>query len=446
MATAVIEIPYAPRPLQLGIHTLLETIRFVVAVCHRRFGKTVMAVNHLLKCALLCTRERGRFYYIAPTFRQGKAVAWDYLKHFARVVPGVQVNESELRVDFPNGAQVRIFGADNPDSLRGLYADGVVLDEYGLMAPNAFSEVIRPLLADRQGWALFIGTPNGKNQFYDIAALAKSGEPGWAFVEHKASATSYVPKSELEASRAVMTEDQYAQEYECSFEASVKGAVYAREMQAAREAGRLTRVPYDPALAVDTDWDLGVGDATAIWFSQSLYTGEVRLIDYYENSGFGLDHYREVLNRKGYSYGFHWAPHDIQVREFTSGHSRLEAARSMGLHFTIGQRVEKVEDGIHAARMLLPRCWFDAEKTAQGLECLKNYRWDYNTRIAGFTHLPVHNWASHGADAFRGLAYRHYVRTKNPEKQAAVDLRKAQRDPGEKFSWQRGRSQGRGGY
>jgi phage terminase large subunit len=404
-----VTIPYRPRPLQRAIHAVLEAYRFVVAVCHRRFGKTVMAVNHLLKCALLCQKERGRFYYIAPTYRQGKAVAWDYLKHFAAVVPGVQFNESELRIDLPNGAQVRIFGADNPDSLRGLYADGVVLDEYGLMAPNVFSEVIRPLLSDRQGWAMFIGTPNGKNQFYDIAQKAKSGEAGWFFSEYRASQTGIVPAEELMAARSVMTSDEYLQEFECSFEASVKGAVYARELQQAREDGRVTQVPYDPALPVDTNWDLGYRDATAIWFTQSAYGGAVRVIDYYEHQGYGLDHYVQVVNSKGYSYAEHWLPHDVQQHELGTGKTLLEQLRqTLRPAVAVAPRLA-LEDGINAARLLFPRCWFDKAKCEQGLEALQNYKWDFNTRVKDFTHLPVHDWASHGADAFRTLGMRYQM-------------------------------------
>jgi hypothetical protein len=441
-AVTEITIPYAPRPLQRTIHQALERHRFSVAVCHRRFGKTVLAINQLQKAALLCNKPRPRFAYIAPTYTMGKAIAWDYMRHYAAPIPGVVANISELRVDYPNGGQCRIYGADNPDSLRGIYLDGVVLDEYGLMAPNVFSEVIRPLISDRLGWVLFIGTPNGKNQFYDIVQQAQR-ESDWFFAEYKASQTNLIPASELASARQSMTDDEYAQEFECSFEASVKGAVFAREIIQAREAGRVTRVPYDPALAVDTDWDLGVGDATAIWFSQTLYSGEVRLIDYYESTGQGLAHYRNVLNERGYTYGTHWAPHDIQVRELTSGHSRLDAARQLGINFQISPKVESLEDGIHAARMLLPRCWFDADKAQRGLECLQHYRWDYNTRINEFKHLPVHDWASHGADAFRGLAYRHYTPKYNPERQAAVSLRRAQRDTRDV---RRPQSVGRGGY
>jgi len=443
-------IDYAPRPLQRVIHDALDRHQRAVAVCHRRFGKTVLAVNQLQKAALTCPKPRPRFAYIAPTFTQGKSIAWDYMKHYAAPIPGHTVNESELRIDYPNGGQVRIYGADNPDRLRGLYFDGVVFDEYGLMPPRTFTEVVSPTLIDRQGWAFFIGTPNGKNQFYDICFgdgrnfAGAANDPQWYFATFKASETHILPAEYLKAEQLVMTPDEYAQEYECSFEASVKGAIYAREILQAKEQGRITRVPYDPALPVDTDWDLGVGDATAIWFSQTLYTGEVRLIDYYEHTGQGLQHYKQVLNERGYTYGNHWAPHDIQVRELTSGHSRLDTARTLGLNFLITPRIESLEDGIHSARMLLPRCWFDADKCKRGLEALQAYHWDFNTRIHEFKHLPVHDWASHGADAFRGLAYRHFTPKYNFRREQQ-DLRRAQADPGETFRWRPVRAN-RGGY
>lgn len=424
----------------------MEAKRWGVAVTHRRFGKSVLADNHLQRAALRCQRERPRFAYIAPTYTQGKSIVWDYMRYYAKPIPGHTVNISELRIDYPNGGQVRIFGADNPDSLRGLYFDGVVLDEYGLHPPKIFTEVVRPALADREGWALFLGTPNGKNQFYDVVQRARDN-PEWFFAEFRASMTGILSKAELDAARASMTDDEYEQEFECSFDASVKGAIYAREVAAARADGRVTRVPYDPLLPVDTDWDLGVGDATAIWFSQSLRSGEVRCIDYYENTGQGLPHYKQILNQKGYAYGEHVAPHDIQVRELGTGRSRLETALSLGLNFRVGQKVDRLEDRIHAGRMLFPRVWFDAEKCKRGLETLQHYRWDYNTRINEYTYLPVHDWASHGADAFGGLAYRTYTNTKRPEARAAADLRRAQRDPDPYDArMRRPVGQGRGGY
>ncbi len=409
----VIELNYEPRPLQATIHEGMDAHRFGAVVCHRRFGKSVCGFNHLQIGALECPRERPRFAFIAPTYAQAKAIIWDYALHFSRPIPGVVPRVSELTISYPNGGTVRLFGADNPDSLRGMYFDGVVFDEYGLQPPNIFSEVIRPALSDRQGWALFLGTPAGKNQFYEVIQQAKR-DPLWFHAEFKASQTGYVLASELDAARRDMTADEYAQEYECSFEAAIKGSIYGAELSAAREQGRITRVGYDPALPVDTDWDLGVGDSTAIWFSQSLRTGEVRLIDYYEASGEGFPHYAQVLTSKGYIYGTHYAPHDITVRELGSGKSRLEVAAEFGLRFEATPRVHgakgvEVEEGIQAARLLLGRCWFDEIKTAPGVEALQHYRRDYNSRLNEFKPTPVHDWASHGADAFRGLAVRHRV-------------------------------------
>jgi hypothetical protein len=313
---------------------------------------------------------------------------------------------------------VRIYGADNPDSLRGLYFDGVVLDEYGLHQSKTYSEVVAPTLVDRGGSALFCGTPNGRNQFYEVAQHARerqeAGDPDWFYAEHKASETGLLDSGYLAAARAMMTADEYAQEFECSFEAAVKGAIYAREMETAREKGRVCEVPYDPALPVDTDWDLGIGDAMAIWFSQSTRSGEVRLIDYLEASGEGFPYYAKLLSERGYAYGKHWAPHDIQVRELSSGRSRLEVALSLGIKFAVTPRLhtdvgDEVEEGIHALRILFPRLWFDGKRCKAGLEALTHYRRDYNQRLNEFKATPVHDWASHGADALRGLAVRHQI-------------------------------------
>lgn len=420
MSTAVhqVVIPYSRRQPQREIHAALQRSRFGVVVCHRRMGKTVLAVNALIRGALTCKQPRPRFGYLAPTYTQGKATAFDYFKFYSEPIRGRTVNQSELRIDFPNEGQVRIYGADNPDSLRGLYFDGVVLDEFGMHPAKTYTEVVAPTLVDRGGWALFMGTPNGKNAFWDMARHAKerqvAGDPDWFFLEFKASQTGLLDEGYLRQAQQVMTPDEYAQEFECSFEAAVKGAIYAKEMEAARAEKRITVVPYDSALPVDTDWDLGVGDSMAIWFSQSTRSGEVRLIDYHEASGEGFPYYVSMLRAKGYSYGQHWAPHDIQVREMSSGRSRLEVAASQGIRFEVTPRLHsntagEVEEGIHAARMLFSRCWFDAERCKAGLEALMHYRRDYNERLGEFKATPVHDWASHGADAFRGLAVRHQV-------------------------------------
>lgn len=409
-----VQIPFKPRALQKAVLRAMRAPgrRYGVLVCHRRFGKTVLAVNALQQGTTMCEKQRPRHAYIGPTYRQAKSTSWDYVQFYARPIPGVTFNQSELRADYPNTGQVRLYGSDNPDSLRGIYLDGAVLDEYGMHPSKTFSEVIGPTLVDRGGWALFCGTPNGKNQFYDIAQHAREehakGNPEWFFAEHKASDTGLLDAGYLASAKTVMTADEYAQEFECSFEASVKGAIFSAELEMARLAGRIGTVPYDPILPVDTDWDLGVGDSTSIWFSQSLRSGEVRIIDYYEASGEGLPHYAQVLQSKGYTYGTHWAPHDIQVKELGSGRSRLETAASLGIRFRTCPNIP-IEDGIHAARMLFPKCWVDAVKCKAGLEALQHYKRDYNQRLNEFKAVPVHDWASHAADAFRYLAVRQRV-------------------------------------
>jgi hypothetical protein len=289
--------------------------------------------------------------------------------------------------------------------LRGIYLDGVVLDEYGLMSPALMGEVIRPALSDRLGWALICGTPTGDRHFQEVADRART-DPEWRYVEFKASQTGLIPPEELASARKTMTPEEYEQEFEVSWTSAVRGAVFGREIAAARQAGRITRVPVDPALPVDTDWDLGISDSTSIWFSQSLRSGEIRVIDYLEDFGEGLPHYAQALREKGYTYGTHWAPHDIQVRELGSGRSRADVAASLGIKFQIVPRTS-VEDGIHAARMLLPRCWFDQERCRVGLEALTHYRREYRDRLQSFSAQPLHDWASHASDAWRGLAVRH---------------------------------------
>lgn len=187
---------------------------------------------------------------------------------------------------------------------------------------------------------------------------------------------------------------------ECKY--LVEGAVYKAEMERVRNDGRIRAVAYDPVVCVDTYWDLGVADSTSIWFVQQV-GNEVRVIDYYEASNEGLPHYAQVLNTKGYVYGKHWAPHDIMVRELGSGRSRYETAKSLGIEFERVPNI-KLEDGIHAVRMLLPRCYFDTEKSARGVECLCNYRREIHDKTGEVKKTPVHDWASHGADAFRYLA------------------------------------------
>ena len=389
----------------------MDAHRFGAIVTHRRFGKTVLSLNHLILSCLENKRREPepRYAFIQPFLGQVKTTAWDYLLRFTANIPGAMPMVSELKVTMPHGGWLRLFGADNPQAFRGGYFDGVVLDEYAKMAPYLYSEIIRPTLTDYQGWCYFLDTPKGRNDFWKRCQQAQA-DPSWFFALHRVSETKLISDEELRLAHKDMTDDEYAQEFECSFEASIKGAIWAKELQAVREQGRLTRVPYDPSVKVDTDWDLGMGDATAIWFSQSFPTGEVRVIDYYENAGLGLHHYKKVLDDRGYAYGEHHPPHDIRVREMT-GKTRLETAWSLGLNFVPPRDGPPIAlaDGLHAVQMLLPRCWFDTERCAQGVEALQNYQWDFNRARNEFKPIPLHNWASHGADAFRGLANRHHA-------------------------------------
>ena len=396
-----IEIPYSPRPLQSQLHAKLAAKRWGVVVCHRRFGKTVMAINHLLRDAVLCDKSNPRYAYIAPTYRQAKNVAWDYLKQFAGAVPMVRFHETELRADLPNGARIQLLGSENPDSLRGIYLDGCVMDEVADMPESLFPEIIRPALSDRKGWCTFIGTPRGHNAFYELYMAAES-QKDWHTALFKASQTGILDDEELDAARSVMSVDQFEQEYECSWVANVPGAVFGKELQKLHEKGQICSVPYNPAVKVETFWDLGVGDSTVIWFVQRVGQA-VHVIDFYENRGEGLPHYVKVLQGKDYLYGTHNAPHDIEVRELSTGKSRRETAYDLGINFRVVPKLP-LEDGLHAAQMLLPRCWFDAELCKPGLEALRQYHRAYNERLRSFRNTPVHDWSSHSADAFRYLA------------------------------------------
>tara|TARA_A100001515_G_scaffold144961_1_gene150976 strand:- start:18844 stop:20028 length:1185 start_codon:yes stop_codon:yes gene_type:complete len=364
-------------------------------------GKTVMAINHLLRAAVLCPKKAPRYAYLAPTYRQAKAVAWDYLKQFAGGIPGIKFHETELRCDLPNGGRISLLGAENPDSLRGIYLDGCFMDEVADMPEKVFPEVIRPALSDREGFCYFVGTPKGQNAFFEMYEQATNNDD-WYTAVHKASETAILNATELRSAKEAMTSDQYAQEYECSWVANVPGAIFGKELEAAMEEGRISRVPHDPTVKVDTFWDLGVGDSTAIWFVQSVGRA-VHFIDCYENRGEGLPHYVSILSKKNYLYGDHFAPHDIEVRELGSGKSRREIAWDLGLNFRVVPKLP-LEDGLHAAQMLIPRSWFDAEKCKQGLVALRQYHRGYNERARSFRTTPVHDWSSHFADALRYTA------------------------------------------
>jgi hypothetical protein len=395
----VIEIAYKPREQQLAIHELMDSKRFGVVVAHRRMGKTVSAINHLIKEALLNQKEAPRYAYIAPTYGQAKRVAWDYLVKYAEPLGGTS-NISELRVDFW-GRRIQLFGSDNPETLRGQYFDGVILDEIGDQNPKIWTDVCRPSLVDRQGWCLFIGTPKGHNHFKELRDRAEK-EDGWGLLEFKASETGVVNDTELKAAKNEMGEDKYRQEFECSFDAAVEGSYYGQMLNELEEKKHMQEIPREELSRTFTAWDLGMGDSTSIWVAQLVGT-EVRLLDYYENHGVGLDHYVKWIKDNDYLKAEHILPHDVRVRELGTGKSRMEMLEESGLEVKIAPRMG-LDDGIQAVRRLLPRCWFNVPKVQIGLNCLRNYRRDYDEKRKIFFERPLHDWSSHGSDSFRYLA------------------------------------------
>lgn len=395
----VIEIPYKPREHQLKIHELLDGKRFAVVVAHRRFGKTVAALNHLIREAVLNEKETPRYAYIAPTYGQAKRVAWDYLVKYTTPLGGTN-NISELRVDFW-GRRIQLYGSDNPDSLRGQYFDGVIIDEVGDQNPKIWTDIIRPALTDRMGWCLFIGTPRGHNHFKELRDRAEK-EDGWGLLEFKASETGVVDDVELMAAKNEMGEDKYRQEFECSFDAAVEGSYYGQMLNDLEEKKHMQEIPREELSRTFTAWDLGMGDSTSIWVAQ-LVGSEVRLLDYYENHGVGLDHYVKWIKDNDYTKAEHILPHDVRVRELGTGKSRLEMLEESGLEVKIAPRMG-LDDGIQVVRRLLPRCWFNVPKVQIGLNCLRNYRRDYDEKRKIFYERPLHDWSSHGSDSFRYLA------------------------------------------
>jgi len=390
---------YTPRNPQKLIHQMVKDNRFTVVVAHRRMGKTVSAINQLVHSSLLCDKPSPRFAYIAPTYAQCKRIAWDYLLQYTRPL-GAIANIAELRVDFM-GRRISLYGADSPDSLRGIYLDGVVIDEIGDVNPAIFSEVVRPALADRLGWAMFIGTPKGNNHFKDLRDRAHNSADGWKLLEFKASETGLIIPTELASAKAEMGDDKFRQEFECSFNAAVEGSYYGKMINELEEKNQITTIPRETLSQTYCAWDLGMSDSTSIWVAQ-VVGKEIRLVDYYENHSQGLDTYVQWLRDNGWDNAVQLLPHDVVVRELGTGKSRQEMLEQAGLEITVVKKLP-VADGIQAVRRLLPRCWFD-KNVKQGLDALRNYRRNYDEKRNVFFDSPLHDWCSHAADAFRYLA------------------------------------------
>jgi phage terminase large subunit len=392
-----VTIQYAPRLAFLPFHNRLE--RWGIMVAHRRAGKTVACINDLIRRATMCPYPYGRYAYVAPYLAQAKEVAWAYLTRYAQPIT-VDKNEGELWVELPNGARIRIHGADNPDRLRGAYLDGLILDEYADMRPSVWGEVIRPMLADRKGWATFIGTPKGRNEFHKLWVEAE-WRPGWFRLMLKASESGILDEEELQSNRETQTPEQYSQEFECSFDAAILGAYYGRDIAELERKGQIGFVPPVEGFPVHSAWDLGKGQNMPVWCFQIL-GDELRIVDYIQYYDATIERLAADLDERGY-HGIDFVPHDAKAPSLETGRTRVETL------FRLKRKPQvvddhKVDDGINAVRLTLKHCWFDSAKCAEGIEALRQYKADYDEKNRTFRDAPLHNWASHPADAFRYLA------------------------------------------
>ena len=404
---------YKPRPYQMGLwDAMIESKKKrAIYVWHRRAGKDLLALNRILYSAMF--EAVGTYWHIFPSYAQGAKSVWQETNSEGRkyidYIPQELIakkNEKELKITLKNGSIYQIVGSDNPDSLRGAGIKGAVFSEYAEQDPRAWG-TIQPMLLENNGWAMFNFTPKGQNHAYELYKMAQKMPEVWHSEIKTAEETGVFTQEQLEQVKAEIlsegkTLDFFNQEFLCSFNNPIEGAYYSKIIDDIDKQGRIGNYPYNPALPVYTFWDLGVGDATTIWFAQFI-GNEVRIIDYIEDNNRGMNTYIKEVKDKPYIYEQHFAPHDIQIREFTNGKSRLETALELGLRFMIAPKLS-IEDGIDAVRAILPKCFFNEATTRRGLLTIKNYKKEFDNKNNTFKLQPKHDWASHGADAFRYLA------------------------------------------
>jgi len=402
---------YEPRDYQMPAWEALEKgAKRACLVWHRRAGKDLFAINW---CATQVFERVGLYWHILPTYTQGKKVVWEgmtrdgrpFLDHFP---PGTVVRKrhDEMSLWFTNGSVYQVIGAEEYNRLVGANPVGIIFSEWSVMTPQVW-DYMRPILAENGGWAVFIYTPRGRNHGHKTLKMATE-QPEWFSQVLGVEDTGAVSLEVIDADRrSGMPEEMIQQEYYCSFDAPLVGAYFGDQLNDMAETNRITKVPWEPARPVNTAWDLGVSDATAIWFHQQV-GHEHRLIDYYYSSGVGLEHYTKVLAEKPYTYARHLLPHDVMVRELGTGKSRIEVLRQMGMSPTVVAKLS-LQDGINAVRQFLPKVWVDEDKCETGIEGLRQYtKQKLEERgpdgEALYSDTPAHTWASHPADALRTLA------------------------------------------
>ena len=398
---------FNPRPYQLPMLDALSNKGYkrVLAILPRRAGKDIAAWNY---CIRECIKRVQSIYYVFPTYNQARKVIWNGITndgmHFLDFIPLEIIdgtNSSEMTIRFKNGSLLSLVGSDNYNNLMGTNPAGIVFSEYALQDPRAY-QFLRPILTANNGWALFISTPRGKNHLYTLYEIAKHSDD-WFCYRMSVEETGHIPLAEIERERreGLMSEDLIQQEYYCSFDMGIEGAFYTKYLDKMRLQGQIGQVPWEPSFKVNTAWDIGVRDSTSIIFFQ-LIGQTIRIIDYYEKNKEGLEHYVKILESKPYSYNKHIAPHDIRVREFGSGITRFEKARQLGIKFTIADDY-MIFDGIEAVRSSFARIWIDQDKCAQFINAIENYRQEYDAKKQDYKPMPLHNYASHAADALRYL-------------------------------------------
>lgn len=435
MSRVVLPNHWAPRCYQFDLWDAFmnRNIKRCVAVWHRRAGKDSLSLNATV-CKMMS--RVGVYWHMLPNQMQARKVVWDSIDKFGRrvvdqVFPAELIkrkSDQEMKIELKNGSIWQCVGSDYYDNLVGSNPVGVVFSEYSIANPAAW-DFIRPILAENGGWALFIYTPRGRNHGARLYDMAKKNKDWFAQIltardtqEMCERCGEDVPISDelIKAELAGgMDEDMAQQEFYCSFDAAVRGSYYGKIITTLESDGKIGSVPHDPSKKVYTAWDLGVGDATAIWFFQNA-GAEVRVIDYYENSGVGLDHYVQMLKSKPYTYtNQNIFPHDIAVTELSTGKTRLESLAALGVRGKVLKRAS-VEDGINAVRFILPLCRFDEKKCERGLNALRQYQKVWDEKRQDFQPRPLHDWTSHAADAFRYLA----LGRKEERNEAAAERRR----------------------
>ena len=407
-------INYCPRPVFEPFHA--RTSRWACIVVHRRGGKTVAGINDLIKGALTCTRTSPRFAYLAPYRQQAKLVAWDYLKQFTATIPGRSISESELHVKLPRDGRVTLYGADNYDALRGIYLDGAVVDEPADMAPEVWTDLLRPALSDRLGWCVWIGTPKGRNAFFRLYDKA-CADPAYFTMILPASQSGIIPQSELDSALKAMGKESYEREFECSFNAAIPGSIYGDLIAKAREEGRIQDFAHNPAYPLITSWDVGDSDYCTQWLLQ-LEGKHINVLDYHSNSREGPGHYADRMRAwegiYGASIAAHYLPHDAEnVVRGSSWKRDLEAA---GLrNIKIVPVIDYTWNGINEVRNLLPRFYLHKSNCSRqqgsegnlmpsALDCLEFYAKKEIAEMGTLTEKPIHNEFSHGCDGIRTFA------------------------------------------